>query len=312
MRKLVLFLAACVACSAIAPASASASYAGLDYLCTFDYPECSIHVTGLPGEANDITVTWNPETKDTVVEDQAGIVPDPVPPAGFDDSGCYQLTPTSVRCVGGLRWVTNVRLELGDQNDQARLVDSDPPGALKGQFFGGTGDDVLIGSNGLDSFVGNAGADRFVGGSSSGDMTFDGLRGVDRVLYSDRNAGVNAIIGGGPVSGNAADGPKGARDQIDGDIEDVVGGAGDDLLKGSPASNRLDGRAGNDRIVGRKGADLLFGWRGEDRLKADDGERDITIDCDDAQFPSKGDRAVIDRKKDPKPVGCERVKKTRR
>ena len=49
-------------------------------------------------------------------------------------------------------------------------------------------------------------------------------------------------------------------------IEDATTGAGDDLVTGNDAGNRLEGGAGSDRIEGLAGDDALLGGAGEDRL----------------------------------------------
>ena len=45
-------------------------------------------------------------------------------------------------------------------------------------------------------------------------------------------------------------------------IEDVLGSAGDDAIRGSGAANRLEGGAGDDELEGRGGDDLLIGGEG--------------------------------------------------
>jgi serralysin len=49
-------------------------------------------------------------------------------------------------------------------------------------------------------------------------------------------------------------------------IEDVVGGSGDDRLRGNAANNRLKGGDGDDKLIGDEGADLLLGGDGSNVL----------------------------------------------
>jgi Ca2+-binding RTX toxin-like protein len=90
------------------------------------------------------------------------------------------------------------------------------------------------------------------------------------------------------------------------------GGGGNDKLYGDDGDNTLNGGGGNDKVVDAPdplalvtgGKDTLIGGGGNDRLESDDGVKDKTINCG----PGNKDRATID-KNDPKPKGCEKVKK---
>ena len=59
------------------------------------------------------------------------------------------------------------------------------------------------------------------------------------------------------------------------DVEDIIGGSGNDILRGNDAANRLDGRGGNDQIFGLGGIDHLYGGAGDDRLFARDNAVDF-------------------------------------
>ncbi len=78
-----------------------------------------------------------------------------------------------------------------------------------------------------------------------------------------------ADLGGGPNGGDARGNVFNAL-QYRGDprslIENAVGGAGDDVLIGNAAANRLLGGAGDDRLLGGAGNDVLYGGAGFDRL----------------------------------------------
>jgi hypothetical protein len=76
----------------------------------------------------------------------------------------------------------------------------------------------------------------------------------------------------------ADDGDAGEGDNIDpdGDVENVIGGAGDDTLTGDAAANRLVGGLGDDELDGGLGADHLAGGDGED--VADYSTRTSAID----------------------------------
>lgn len=63
--------------------------------------------------------------------------------------------------------------------------------------------------------------------------------------------------------------------QVNGDprslIENAIGGAGGDSLRGNAAANRLEGRDGNDSLYGYGGDDQLIGGAGDDRLDGGSG-----------------------------------------
>ena len=142
---------------------------------------------------------------------------------------------------------------------------------------GGPGADLVRGGDGSDSLIGDAGDDALMGGSGDdtfisaaapdGADAFDGGLGVDTVAYSGRTGDVRLSIGGVANDGEADEG-----DRIGGDIESLLGGAGNDHLAGTPAPNALSGLAGDDVIVGRDGSDQVFGNRGDDELFGERGD----------------------------------------
>src|SRR5262245_39561644 len=119
-------------------------------------------------------------------------------------------------------------------------IDPDVEGA-----FGGSGSDTFIGSASDNLFNGGFGADGFVGGP-----------GFDAVDYSDRTADVFVVLDGTPTSGNADDGPNPGRDIVDGSMEDIFGGDGDDTLIGNASDNLFDGGFGADVYYGGSGNDI--------------------------------------------------------
>src|SRR5204862_2764067 len=92
-------------------------------------------------------------------------------------------------------------------------------------LVGGPGNDTLNGLAGNDTLDGGLGSDFLVGGS-----------GNDTADYSQRTENVTLN-----ADGVANDGALGENDNIQGDVETLVGGAGDDAITGG---------AGNERLVG--------------------------------------------------------------
>lgn len=92
---------------------------------------------------------------------------------------------------------------------------------------------------------------------------------------------------------------------------EINGGEGDDTIRsaehrnvvlGDDGQDRLVGRGGNDGLIGGHGRDSLYGGRGNDRLDARQRDRDRVVDCGRGN-----DVALLDRRLDPKPRGCETV-----
>jgi Ca2+-binding RTX toxin-like protein len=157
----------------------------------------------------------------------------------------------------------------------------------------GAGDDTLVGNDpdariaesprveprGFNRLIGGPGNDRLDG--RFGPDVFEGGDGVDTVSYASRIVGVNATIDGVADDGDAV-GPIGGdleptdrrRDNIETDVENVEGGAGNDVLAGDTDANRLSGGPGDDTIFGGDGLgpdDSLTGGPGDDRVHGGDG-----------------------------------------
>jgi serralysin len=62
-------------------------------------------------------------------------------------------------------------------------------------------------------------------------------------------------------------------------IENAIGGAGADTLRGNQAANRLEGGDGPDLLVGGAGADTLIGGRGDDTFAVHDQDDRIIEDA---------------------------------
>lgn len=147
---------------------------------------------------------------------------------------------------------------------------------------GDAGADELHGDDGADSVQGGTDDDRLDGGGRAGVDELDGGEGADTAVYSGRTERVHVDL-----ASPDADGEEGEVDLL-GAIENVVGGAGDDVIRGDDSPNRLEGGAGNDDLTGNLGADDLFGDAGDDSLFSADGVRDR------GSCGAGSDRAVAD------------------
>jgi Ca2+-binding RTX toxin-like protein len=96
---------------------------------------------------------------------------------------------------------------------------------------GGAGADRLVGGDGADILRGNAGDDVFDG--RGGGDTYIGDTGQDVADYRSRSARV--VV---DADGVRDDGAAGEGDNVGGDVDDLLGGAGDDVLTRTPGGAR--------------------------------------------------------------------------
>jgi Ca2+-binding RTX toxin-like protein len=134
-------------------------------------------------------------------------------------------------------------------------------GAGDDTLTGGQGNDTITGGPGGDTQTGGLGNDAFDEGAATGTDTMAGGGGIDTVTYAARANGATVTM-----DGVADDGELGEADNVGADIENAVGGPGDDTLIGSSSANDLVGAAGDDTIDGAGGGDTLAGGSGSDRL----------------------------------------------
>jgi Ca2+-binding RTX toxin-like protein len=114
---------------------------------------------------------------------------------------------------------------------------------------GGGGNDTLVGLGGNDTVLGGDGDDTIIGGQGAGNDQYDGGRGIDTISFASATQGVTVNLAAGTASG-----PETGVDTL-ADIENVIGGAGNDTITGNASNNLLEGGAGNDLIDGGDGID---------------------------------------------------------
>jgi Ca2+-binding RTX toxin-like protein len=230
-----LLIGGLAAAMLIAPAQAAGSTASVSGRTLF--------VKAAPGEQNVIQVGF-----DQIGGDPVFVVSDvPGPNAG---NGCFDFAQTAICSASGVR---RIKIEARDGSDVA-LIDDQVP-RTRTRIFAGSGNDRIRGSRGNDWIEGDTGAD-----------SIEGNAGRDTVSYKDRTLPVLVKLGRTGVSGNAEDGPTGARDSIANDVENIRGGGGADRLFGTGFANVLVGAQGNDILRGRRGRDRLRGGLHNDVL----------------------------------------------
>ena len=134
------------------------------------------------------------------------------------------------------------------------------------RLTGGAGNDVVRGGRNLDV--------HFMGGGVDGRDTIIAGAGSSVVDYGGRGFGVAVTLQSG-----ANDGASGEGDDIQGSVEELIGGRGDDTLRALPGSNlshSIVGGAGLDTLEGADGPDFLNGGDGEDTLLGNDGDDSIS------------------------------------
>ncbi len=134
----------------------------------------------------------------------------------------------------------------------------------------GSGNDILDGGAGDDVLNGGAGDDLFIAAPGPGDDTYDGGEGNDTITFaaSDDNLVIN--LSTGTAYDDAGDNGVGVDTIID--IENALGGSGDDIITGDDGANLLAGLGGDDQIFGLGGNDILLGGSGDDTLDGGEGD----------------------------------------
>lgn len=133
----------------------------------------------------------------------------------------------------------------------------------------GSGGDTITGSPNGTTINGGAGNDTFLARAtaSAGSDRWNGGGGVDTVDFSARGGPLTITLDGVSSSG----GP-GEQIVIGADVENAIGGSGDDVITGNARDNRLEGGPGNDTLYGLDGDDVLVGGAGNDTMFGGNGD----------------------------------------
>ena len=165
---------------------------------------------------------------------------------------------------GAISFADNTKLFLGSAGADVasgsaggdQLLGGDGADALSGL----EGNDVLSGGADNDTLNGGLGADTLDGGR--GEDLIDGGGGSDTLVYSNLTAGVfvnletnhtillDTVLGQDTLSG----------------VENAIGGAFNDVLRGDAGANWFSGLDGADTITGGAGDDTLEGGAGRDSI----------------------------------------------
>jgi Ca2+-binding RTX toxin-like protein len=173
---------------------------------------------------------------------------------------------------------SDIERVFGGSGDDHLSLGRPPSSRPRGELWGRAGNDTLTGGDNNDRLEGEDGND-VLDGSYSADV-INGGAGVDTVDYSVHSytdLGTGETFGSSVTPGNGSaddgndqidlDGDCGcALDNVAGDVENVLGSAGPDVVVGTPDANLLRGQGGNDELDGDYGNDTLDGGAGADTM----------------------------------------------
>ncbi|HET7482880.1 MAG TPA: hypothetical protein VFK89_08475, partial [Actinomycetota bacterium] len=169
-------------------------------------------------------------------------------------------------------------------------------------LVGGPDDDQLLGdqlenSEGTDFLNGGGGNDLLDGGDEAfrrdGSPSMDSIAGGtgnDTVDYHTRTVGINVTLDGANNDGELTDVSE--QDNVATDVENVIGGTGNDFMQGSPIDNRFEGMEGDDFFIGGLGGDEFSGGAGVDAVSYEDRTQAVTVTVDG--FPDDGETFTVD------------------
>ena len=138
------------------------------------------------------------------------------------------------------------------------------------------GNDWLKGGAGGDTLNGGEGADTLVADADNTRDNLDGGAGIDTADFSAFSANLNVSLEGNDQVTVTGSGTGNGSDRIR-NIENFIGGSGNDSITGDNNVNRLEGGAGNDTLNGRGGSDFLVGGAGNDTFNVGQGHDTIVF-----------------------------------
>ncbi|CAN5448389.1 hypothetical protein BH10PSE7_BH10PSE7_07800 [soil metagenome] len=169
--------------------------------------------------------------------------------------------------------VVGARFRVGDDLIVKDLIKNveDLVGGRKGDILGGdAADNTLRGGEGNDTLSGFGGVDELNGGAGS-----------DTADYSAETRNATFILTG--QIGVVEFGGEGEDVLLE--LENIIGGSGDDGFSGDTRSNHFEGRGGSDVFngnddVAESGRDLFDGGTGPDLVSYDSATRGIEVHLD--------------------------------
>ena len=181
---------------------------------------------------------------------------------GGNDTADYSDKSTSVSVI--LNETTAATVTVNGLTEDS-IVDIE-------NLIGGSGNDSFTGDDLENKLEGGDGDDTLKGGD--GDDVLEGGDGNDTADYSDKSDAVNVTLNGSVAATVLVDGI--AEDTIS-DIENLIGGSGDDSFVGGSENNKLEGKAGDDKLKGCDGNDVLDGGADSDTADYSDKVASVVV-----------------------------------
>jgi Ca2+-binding RTX toxin-like protein len=232
-----------------------------------------------------VAIADNP-TNGTVIVNPDGTV-DYTPDTDFSgsDSFTYTVQDNEGTSSNEARVMVTIEEAPTTTNPVIPNLVTDPLNPVSGT----EGNDGLLGTSSNDLLEGLAGNDALSG--EAGDDFLDGGEGIDTAVYQFDPDGVTADLekgdNNGPATGSATDGYGNTDGLLK--IENLIGSDFDDELFGDGQVNNLSGRDGNDVIFGLGGNDFIVGGAGADELEGGSGSDNFSY-----IMPSDGGDTIND------------------
>lgn len=212
-----------------------------------------------------------------------GFVPDPLQPVSFFSFNLFGNISLANATFGTAGYFgSRITLDYLDPGVSAFTLPNSPytiisggPGddAIDGSPFpgpliilGNAGNDVLTGSPSNDLIYGLGGNDLLIAGHGGGNDLIDGGADGDTVRYASTTLGVTVDLEFGFASDATGVNVIGTDTLVN--IENVIGGSGNDTIVGDGAANQLEGSLGNDVLTGGGGDDTLYGYLADSSVTA--------------------------------------------
>jgi Ca2+-binding RTX toxin-like protein len=196
-----------------------------------DVIQGSNHQATLIGGAGDDQITGG-SGQDTI---------DPGTGLNTVDGGKGIDTITFASATSGVRVSLRANTATGTNiNDTISHIENIRGSKFADTLIGDAKNNVITPGLGNDTVNGESGDDTIVASSTAdGADNISGGAGIDTVTYAARHGSLHISL-----NKKANDGAKNEHDFIHKDVENVIGGSGNDTISGDSADNRLDGGPG--------------------------------------------------------------------
>ena len=160
---------------------------------------------------------------------------------------------------------------IGSDSDDILIGNDTDPLEGRGPRVEPLGANRIEGRGGNDVMDGRGGPDVYEGGAGTDTVTYGGSEAAGRT-FSGRTRPLNVTIDGVANDGGVADRNRaGLTDSVNTDVERIVGGSADDVLRGDDDDPTTPQDEGADILLGGDGIDFLAGNGGADRLEGQAG-----------------------------------------